>query len=764
MKKASELFRTVHNPDGPDLTTVNRKIIEKDGLYFKDIDGSGEFRDFDDWRLPPEERAASYVKELTTDEKIGQLFSSDWHMGKDAQDPSKLDETGILDEGVFVKKNIFGEQHLPGTTDLLTKIWARHLIFRPAVTTEEMTDFFNQLHAVAESCDHFVPVQCLSNSRNENGEVVFGMNDGSGSFATWPGTLGIAAAQLGELSADGVERDKYLSTAQKEDTGSFAVVDRFAECIRREWNAVGLRKGYMYMADVVTDPRWQRTYGTFGECPELIEAVFERIIPRIQGSKAGVTDSGVAMTIKHFPGGGARENGFDPHYKAGQWNVYQTEGSLAAYHLPPFTAAIRNNASSIMPYYSKPSGEKSAPQRDLNGELLPLTPQGFAYNHTFIQDVLRNRMGFKGYINSDTGIVHNMSWGVEALDIPERIAYALNNGVDLIGGMFDVEDAKTALRRTAEGYYDTHAVPEGFTREELEVTEDTIDKAVTRTLSELFALGMFENPYRSVAEAVATVSHTESDRDDAAAAHRKSVVLLKNNGVKLSPETFRGHRIYAECFMKNAENAAAATASLRRTLAARAEAAGFALCEDPAEADFAFFFVTPSSGAYFNATPGYLELDLCDGKVVPDVDEAGKPTANTHLETTVADMQRLIETAAAVHKAGGRVFASLNVTLAWMPGNLERIADVLTCGFDTYPEAVLDIFLGLCKPSGKLPLTLPAGDAVLAVNSDGVCISPNDVPGFDKDLYLPDSLKDENGKGYAYRDSAGNYYTFGFGL
>ena len=36
-------------------------------------------------------------------------------------------------------------------------------------------------------------------------------------------------------------------------------------------------------------------------------------------------------------------------------------------------------------------------------------------------------MGFEGYINSDTGIVHNMSWGVEMLDIPERIGFAVNH-------------------------------------------------------------------------------------------------------------------------------------------------------------------------------------------------------------------------------------------------------------------------------------------------------------------------------------------------
>ena len=48
------------------------------------------------------------------------------------------------------------------------------------------------------------------------------------------------------------------------------------------------------------------------------------------------------------------------------------------------------------------------------------------------------------------------------------------------------------------------------------------------------------------------------------------------------------------------------------------------LTEDYREADYAILFLNPSSGEYFNATPGYLELDLCDGKEVPDGDEEGR--------------------------------------------------------------------------------------------------------------------------------------------
>lgn len=50
--------------------------------------------------------------------------------------------------------------------------------------------------------------------------------------------------------------------------------------------------------------------------------------------------------------------------------------------------------------------------------------------------------------------------------------------------------------------------------------------------------------------------------------------------------------------MKNAKHAADSTAALRKELADTCT-----LVDDPAQADFALLFVSPSSGEYFNATP-----------------------------------------------------------------------------------------------------------------------------------------------------------------
>ena len=740
-QKASDSIRHYHNPSGPTITTFQRKVIEKDGLYFKDIDGSGDVSAVNDWRLSAAERAAAYVKLLTVDEKIGQIFISDWRMGpkyKNARLPGHTpqpDESGCLDEAEVHQKTIFGEQHLPGTTTLIKDWFVRHTILRDNATPGDLTDYLNQLQAVAEECEHFVPVQAASNSRNENGEIVFGMNDAGGIFPTWPGTLGIAAAVKGS----GIE-----------------VADKWAEAIRESWEACNLRKGYMYMVDCMSDPRWQRSYGTFGEDPALICQIAEHIIPRIQGSEEGVTDTGVAVTTKHFPGGGPRENGFDPHYAAGQWNVYATPGSLQKYHMPGFRSAVAKNTSSIMPYYSKPAAAKSSVQQDMEGKDIRFDPYGFAYNRVFIHDILRGQMGFKGYINSDTGIVHNMKWGVEMLDEAERIGFAVNNaGVDVISGLYDNKFGRESYDRAANGYYDTHELPAGFTPDMVTLNDTCLDRAVSRTLTEMFELGMFENTYRDAKAAGETVANSRYWAD-AELAHRQSVVLLKNDGTL--PLNVTGKKVYAEAFHKNPKQGEAATAALKEMLG------NVTLVDDYREADIAILFVNPSSGDYFTATAGYLELDICEGKETANVDDFCRPMKETHLETTLTGTHKIVEIAEAVHAKGGKVISNINFPLAWLVGNVEKHADCLLAGFETYPAATLDVIFGRYNPTGRLPITLPRGDEVLAVNADGVCVSPNDVPGFDKDLYMPESLKDENGKAYAYRDAAGNYYELNFGL
>lgn len=744
MSKTSSDIKYYKNENGPVIGIAGCPVIEQEGMYFKDITGDGRLTVYKDWRRSPRERAEALAKELSSDEKIGLLFVNSWKMGIYQEDKTKVDSTGLLNEEIVEQdESIFNVEKTYGTTYTLKEMGIRRLILRQNPKAGDLAEWINQLNIVAEEQGHSLPVTVISNSRNENGEVVFGMNDAQGVFAAWPGTLGIAAAVKGNGEQ---------------------LIDDFADCIRREWDAVGMKKGYMYMADVMTDPRWQRSYGTFGEDPELVCRIMERLVPKIQGSENGVTPEGVAVTVKHFPGGGARENGFDPHYAQGQWNVYPTENSLRKYHLPAFGTAVDKKASSIMPYYAKPGADKSRPQYDFQGNEIGFLPLGFAFNKAFIQGLLRDQMGFDGYINSDSGISNKMAWGVEELDVPSRIALAVNTGVDLISGSLDVFSAREAYERGKNGYYTIQGnpVPEGFQAEDLVLTDEALTRAAERTLKEQFALGSFDNPYRDPDHAEKVIAD-EKDWRNAYDVHVKSVVPLKNKGcaLPLGEEMRKGRKVYAECFLSDPEKGKQETEALRKSLK---EKRGLCLTDQYEEADCAILFVKPSSGEYFHATKGYLELDICENKTVMDVDDEGKPADSTHQETTLAGTERIKEIAGAVHERGGKVIISVNFTLAWLLGNVEPYADGLLAGFDTYPDAVLDIAMGIEVPSGKLPITLPKNDEVIAVNPDGICVSRNDVPGFDKDLYMPEQMKDENGKAYAYRDELGNYYEYGFGL
>ncbi|MBU8908744.1 glycoside hydrolase family 3 protein [Desertibacillus haloalkaliphilus] len=698
----------------PELQVKTKKLIEQDGFIFKDLNNNGKLDPYEDWRLSPKERAENLVSLMTIDEKIGMMLINSRKMGLAQEDKSKTSHDGVLDESIIEKgETIFAVSKVYGTTHTIENRHLRHFILRDNFSPAEMAEWVNKLNEVAEETRLGIPVIIASNSRNENGEAVFGMNDAIGIFSTWPGTLGLAAAAKGDIK----------------NGGDASLISDFARIARKEWNATGLRKGYMYMADVVSDPRWQRTYGTFGEDPEFIADAIGRIIDEFQGETLG-KDS-IAMTTKHFPGGGSRENGFDPHYAEGKWNLYPTPGSLENYHLPPFRAAVEHGTSSMMPYYSIPSIKKSVVQ-EFEEEDIPFEEVGFTFNHYFLNDILRGKLGFKGYVNSDSGIINNMSWGMEDRSEAERFAKAINAGTDLVADTNDIENLKLAV---SKGW----------------ISEKRIDEANVRLLTEMFALGLFDDRTYNEPEKATEVISTEEHWDKAYEAHKKSVTVLKNSNetLPLTADKLDGKKVYVEVFHKEAERATFYTDKART----EAETLGlFTLTDNYEEADTAILFLHPKSGSYFNATPGLLELEICEDKVNYALD------GSLYQETTLTGMDHLQEVADSIHSRGGKVVMSVNVILPWILGTVEHMADALIAGYDTFFDAQFEVIAGHHKPTGVLPLTLPASEEVIAVYQNGECVSPNDVPGYDKDKYMPAGMT------YAYKDRDGNVYKLGHGL
>lgn len=692
-----------------------KNIIHIDGLEFVDLNSDGILNPYEDWRLPAQERADNLVSLMNVDEKIGMLFINSRSTGMNAPNKENTSFEGYLDENVTGYENtIFSRiAKVYPTTEIVKEMNLRRFILRENCNPYDLARWMNALNELAESTRLAIPVLVTSNSRNERGETTFGMNDAVGVFSTWPGTLGLAAAAKGDIKRG--EEARIIS-----EFGAIAV---------KEWRACGLRKGYMYMADVMSDPRWQRSYGTFGEDPEFVSDAITRLIKEFQGDE--LNSDSVALTIKHFPGGGARENGFDPHYDEGKWNVYPTKGSLEKYHMPPFEAAVKYKASSIMPYYSIPSTEKSEKQ-EYNGKVIDFEEVGFAFNKEFIDNILRKQMGFEGYINSDSGILDNMAWGVKDMGKPQRFAKAMHAGVDVFADTNEISVAKEAYEKGL-------------------INDNDLNIACNRLLVEMFKLGIFDDKRYVDPELAEEVVRTKEHWEKAYEAHQKSTVLLKNtNGIlPLTKDKLVGKKIYVEAFHQKTDMAEEYTKELVEVISSFDTVE---LTDDYKIADIAIIMNYPKSGNYFNATTGLLELELVENKKNKSIDALSE-----YEETTLSSLNKIRDISSNLHSRGKVVISSINFIMPWIVSNIEEISDVLIASFDTLPKAQLDVVFGLYNPTGVLPITLPASEKVIEV-IDGICISPNDVPGYDKSKYMP------NGMEYAYKDLDGNEYKLNYGL
>ena len=143
------------------------------------------------------------------------------------------------------------------------------------------------------------------------------------------------------------------------------------------------------------------------------------------------------------------------------WNVY----------FPPFEAAVRAGSGSLMPAYM-----------DLNG--VPA-----AGNKFLLQDVLRDKWKFNGFVVSDWDAVLNLTTHGFASGPEDAAARAVNAGID--------------MEMTSHVYRDNlaAAVKDGL------VKESTIDESVRRILAAKYSLGLFSHPYVDPSEVSRTTCH-----------------------------------------------------------------------------------------------------------------------------------------------------------------------------------------------------------------------------------------------------------------
>ncbi|MDQ1205520.1 glycoside hydrolase family 3 protein [Microbacterium sp. SORGH_AS_0862] len=430
-----------------------------------------------DAALPAEHRTTLLLSEMTLEEKAGQMFHTMVAMGGDGELAGANDEFGM-----------------PSTEEYVTRRMLSHFnLLSVSSDAAALARWNNRLQQLALSTRLGIPVTVSSDPRHS-----FTDNPGatlnSGAFSQWPEPLGLAAA-----------RDERL-------------VEAFADTVRREYLAVGIRVALHPQVDLATEPRWARQLQTFGEDAELVARLGAAYVRGLQGDDFGVRS--VSAMVKHFPGGGPQRDGEDPHFAYGREQEYP--GGRFDLHLKPFIDVFAAGARQVMPYYGMPVGTTHE-------------EVGFGFSRSILTTLLREELGFEGIVCTDWGLITDQhilgttfparAWGVEHLSPQERMIRVLDAGADQFGG----EDAPAML---------VELVRAG------RVSEDRLDISVRRILTEKFELGLFDDPFADEQQATSIVGAAPL-RALGDAAQRASITVISNDGVL---PLRRGLRLYTEGF------------------------------------------------------------------------------------------------------------------------------------------------------------------------------------------------------------------------
>jgi beta-glucosidase-like glycosyl hydrolase len=260
-----------------------------------------------------------------------------------------------------------------------------------------------------------------------------------------------------------------------------------------ETRATGVHWTFAPCVCVARDSRWGRTYESFGEDPGLAVEYAGPVVEGYQGEDLAANTS-VLATAKHYVGDGGTAFGSSTtdDYLLDQGVTTLAEEQLRSIHLAPFKAAVDAGVGSVMASFSS---------TDLGDG--PLKTHADSY---LINDVLKGELGFDGFVVSDWQGVDQVSE-----DYAEAVRTSINAGIDMVMVPFEYRRFIDTL--VAE-------VDSGG------VSEERIDDAVSRILTQKFALGLFEQPFADTAGAadIGSAEHRAVARQAAAA----SQTLLRN--------------------------------------------------------------------------------------------------------------------------------------------------------------------------------------------------------------------------------------------
>ena len=441
----------------------SKVLIEQDDRTFRDLNKNGQLDAYEDPSQTIDVRIEDLLRQMTLEEKAGMMFID----GAPVSTDSKPDGTQDL-EGHAA--------HMPNVVENIGKRKMNHFnVWSIPANPKIFATWYNNVQGVAEQSRLGIPVTMASDPRHHLGKNVIGM--ASNGFSQFCETTGFAALDDEEL------------------------VKEFADIVRKEYLAIGIREALHPQIDLATEPRWARISGNFSEDAELTARMVKPYISGLQGENLS---QGVACMTKHFPGGGPQKEGLDPHFSFQKGQVYP--GGNFDYHLIPFEAAFEVNTAAIMPYYGIPTGQTD---EDV----------AMSYNKTIITTLLREKYQYDGVVCTDWGLITDTpfgpgviwkarAWGVEELSEAERVQKIINAGVDQFGGESRPE---LVIQLVEEGM----------------LSEERIDQSIRRLLRQKFQLGLFDNPFVDDTQVDAILCSEESvalgERSQ-----KESMTLLKN--------------------------------------------------------------------------------------------------------------------------------------------------------------------------------------------------------------------------------------------
>jgi beta-glucosidase len=435
--------------------------------------------------------------------------------------------------------------------------------------------------------------------------------------------------------------------------------------------------------NIFRDPRWGRGHETYGEDPVLTGRMAVAFIGGMQGDDPVYLKT--ITTAKHY----AVHSG--PEVDRHTFDARVSPRDLAETYLPHFARAIREGGvQSVMTAYNAIDGVPVSGSRAL------------------LDDLLRSRWGFGGYVVTDCGAINDM-WKRHrySADAAVASAQAVKAGTDLECG--------NDFRRL------TTAVQRGL------LTEADIDRALTRLFTARMRLGLLDPaervPYARIPYTVNdSAAHRALNREVA----RKSIVLLENDGILPLADTVRRLAVIGptaddlDALVGNYNGTPSAPITILAGLRAAAEtrripvmtARGSDVSRGTAEARREAVDVARASDAVVmvlgltpkqegeegedKSNPGgdrlAIELPAAQLQLFDDVAALGKPV----IVVLTGGSAQAIPTIKARARA---------VLAAWYPGGEGG-------------AAVADVLFGEADPGGRLPITFYASTTDLPPFSD----------------------------------------------